>query len=708
MLNVLLAINSDETNLSLYLTSFRTPVLWALVITAIGLGVVVASKQLENETILAAAPAIGVVSISIVMSNIGIFTGARQPLLLIIVLVGIGLLLSLTDTLKLRTMVSILPYLAVGFIFTVGLALSPFLRVSDGQVLNHPTTNHDALYYASNQAWVGDHAYTSKPKISQATVIPTDQPGASSAVVARTFNVRQGDAIVSAFLEPLSSSSRGTSWFPSRTTWLFVSFSILFAACLHFGIDKKKALLISIAVGVSWQPIFQTLNQNAPAVIGFSLLPAIIALAIGFRKELEIKRSELVALAVLFCALMVIYSELLILGFIAFIIFWAVGNPSRSAQFRQLVIAGLLTLCISPYSTYQAVKTNIRVGQLTNSLGEPIFWSQSIDDFLRNLFGVSISTGEFEIGSKVAASIVVLGLVLLTFSLKSSTVPLFASSLILVWLRLGTTGAFYSVDRFIQTLFPTILWLSLLGLGTAKAFQARLWKSLVPISLMLLLSIAGVLEYLQKNPNLDWRTIDGEFVSAVAKISEETEMRSDLFFHSSDYLYRLWAPVLLYDSPKIEYSTLSTDYYYDLPRFEDNQNDKYLISDVLPVGRTTVLKSLNNEFKLFDMRSADAALLVGVDQSTIQSDDGHLLLVGNSDFRLTNWSNATNQRIKLRISGGPGEVTADTDGLKRVLRKVADDTYEIVLKPGSHQFSFTPLTQTLETRDVEILAVSPD
>lgn len=280
-------------------------------LTALGLAVLSLTTRRRADWIDALAPVIGFASLVMLLSNIGLFMGVRNRGLF-------GFLFIITCAVIIHRRVVVLEILKnwlvpwlIGMGCVLFLGLLPLISVSNGRVLNHASTNHDAIYYASNQNWVAANPYTQRPQIFENNPNASDTPAASSAVVASDFHVRQGEGLVSAFLNTWPRFDTSTNWFNSHTAWLWLGFLSVLGASSLLQLSKRKSLLIAVATATSWQTIFQLYNQNAPAIIGLSLLPLSLSVGLAFRSEKQNRFLVIFASIMLFVVLITTYGELL-------------------------------------------------------------------------------------------------------------------------------------------------------------------------------------------------------------------------------------------------------------------------------------------------------------------------------------------------------------------------------------------------------------
>jgi hypothetical protein len=648
-----------DANLSKYFFSFVRPAIAASILLIIGLGVISRISARGERWLFPLAPLIGFAAVVIVGSNLGLMFGVRAPLLL-----ALTLAVSTREIWKYRENLRSLNrgygrLLLIGFIVTVGIGNLPQSRVEDGRTLNHVSNNHDAIYYASNEAWVATHAYSQRPQILDTGPNGQQTPGKSSAVVAHEFNVRQGDALVAAFINSFIPSKYSYDWYSMRTTWLWLGFCSLLSAGMILKLRQLEATVAALIAASSWQMIFQMYNQNAPAIIGLSIVGLLLALATAVRKEENIDHLKIIAVVMSIAILITTYGELLPIAGMAFIFGITSKKLFTAKMLRALLIAGVCGIALVPFASFQTYRTIVRVGGLANSLGAPQFWNRSVLTSLKEVFGIPLLESW---GSLLLSGVLVLlaiGYLATSIRLRSLAPFFFLSSLVFIWWRLGTQGAFYSVDRLVQTTVPIVIWIGVLGLLDWPFPKSKLIELLrFSPCLILFVNLIAPIHFLHSSGKLDGRGFLTSLSNYVSTAVKQTSNGERLMIHTNNYVDRLWLTNITNENDGVEYAFLTPDYFFDLTRFDDRASDQLLLTNLKPIGPKVSVTSrlLGSDYAIYDFKNGSGAILVPSRQDQTQISGNEILGSGSLDFRILCWSVLAATTVKLEITGVSGDL----------------------------------------------------
>ena len=674
----------SEGNWFLLLKNLISPMLIGVYLTAIGLAVLSLINRSRADWIDALAPFVGFASLVMLLSNIGLLIGVRNRGLF-------GFLFLFTSAVIIHRRVVVLEILKrwlvpwlIGMACVLFLGLLPLISVSNGRVLNHASTNHDAIYYASNQNWVAANPYSQRPQIFENNPNASDTPAASSAVVASDFHVRQGEGLASAFLNTWPRFDTSTNWFNSHTAWLWLGFVSVLGASSLLQLSKRKSLLIAVATATSWQTIFQMYNQNAPAIIGLSLLPLSLSLGLAFRSEKQNRFLVIFASILLFVVLITTYGELLPFAGTGFMLCAIDRKLFTRKKMLSLVIIASASLLAAPYASYQAVRTVLRVSGLTNALGTPQFWARPVLDLCADIVGLP---SEVSGRNQIALLLIIfllLGLILFCYQRRTLGPLLFVLLTLCIWVQLGRTGAYYSVDRLVQTTTSTFIWVGIVGvILLLNKWTATRVAALSGVLMVILVNALAPLQYLRSSGNLDWRTFPSNLLEITDLARVSANNGEQLMIATNNYIDRLWISNDLFSAPATEYSFLTPDYFYILTHFDDRAPDRYLLSNIRPVGNELKVLETSDSYQLFDLQNRSASLLVPSRQDIGQDSFGTLSGGGVSEFRILTWGLSSHVEVKLRIEGLGSSVAATIDSSKVVL-PLRDGALSLKLSPGTH------------------------
>ena len=591
----------------------------------------------------------GFVATSLVWSNVGLFLGARQPLLLVVTLVVSAALVVRMRAEWKASVVRWIPSLAIGFVLVGGLALLPQARVTEGLDLNHPTTNHDAYFYASSQKWVEQHRYSSRPSLNDDARPGSDAPGVSSAVVLRDANVRAGESLVAAFLDPMLVGRDTVDWYRTRATWLIVAFSIFLSAGVLMGLSRGSATIAAVVGAGAWQAMYQMYNQNAPALVGLALVSMMIALGHGIRAQVASRRDLLQLAAFWMAGLIAVYGELLPVAVVGFVLFLMSRREFSWSNLGSLALCGIGALALAPYSAYQAIMTNLRVGGLVNFLGDPAFWGRAPAELVRLFFGVGWAVNDREVLGYAFAVLVLGGVAVLSRRVRSAAPVVFVVCMFLLVVRLGRREAFYSLDRLVQTTGPTVIWIAAVGLLLGSSFRPRRKPAGVVMAVPLVLAVvAAPIRYLASVGPLDWRATPDSLIETAERALEMASGGSQLMVHTTQYVDRLWVSLGMTGSPETEYAYLSPD-YFRMARFDDGRPDGYLLTNLTPTGKGLRVMEESDGYRLYPTAGSVMGFVVGTSMESAQSNDGRLTIPRGQLFRVLLWSTGELARVEIVI-----------------------------------------------------------
>lgn len=650
-----------------------------------GLAVLSLTNKNRDNWVDALAPFVGFALLIVLLSNIGLLVGLRnRGLFGFLFIISSAVIIHRREIVReiLRTW---LVYWLMGMSCVLFFGLLPFVSVSDGRVLHHVTTNHDAFYYASNQSWVAANPYIQRPTISANNPINSDTPAASSAVVASDFHVRQGEGLVSAFLNTWPQFDVSTYWYSSRTAWLWLGFVSVLGASSLLQLSMRKSLVIAVATAASWQIIFQMYNQNAPAIIGLSLLPLSLALGLAFRSEKQGRTLILLISILVFIVLITTYGELLPFAGAGFMMCAIDKQIFARDKFLSLATIASVSLLATPYASYQAVRTVLRVTGLTNALGMPQFWARPLLDICADIIGLpSEISGRTQIALLLIAFLA-LGLVIFCYERRTFGPLLFVLLVICVWVQLGRTGAYYSVDRLVQTTTSTVIWLGIVGLALLLNKQtATRAVALSGVLVVLIINALAPFQFLRSSGNLDWRTYPSSLLEITHLARTSANNGEQLMVATNSYIDRLWLSIDLFTASATEYSFLTPDYFYGLTHFDDGVPDRYLLSNIRPIGDELKVLKTADTYRLFDLQNDLASLIVPSRQDIGQDLSGMLSGDGMSEFRILTWGMSSYVEVKLRVEGLGSSIIVKVDK-SEVVVPLRDGVLSLELSPGTHE-----------------------
>ena len=678
-----------EGNWLLLLRSLIPPIFICVYLTALGLTVLSFANRTRTVWIDSLAPLIGFGASATLLSNVGLFMGVRNRGLF-------GLLVLITTALIIKRRVVVLDILKqwlvpwlIGMGLTLFLGLLPLISVSNGRVLNHASTNHDSIYYASNQNWVATHPYTQRPEIFENSPNRSDSPAASSAVVASDFQVRQGEGLVTAFLNTWPRFDISTTWFSTHTAWLWLSFISVLGASSLLQISKKKSLLIAIVTASSWQTVFQMYNQNAPAIIGLSLLPLSLSLGLAFKTNKQSRPLVLSTSILLFVILITTYGELIPFAGVGFMLCAVNRKILHKKNIFSLATIAIASLLAAPYASYQAVRTVLRVSGLTNALGTPQFWARPVLDLCADIFGVPPDFSGRNLVALLLVSFLLIGLILFCYQCRTLGPLLFVLLVIGIWIQLGNTGAYYSVDRLVQTTSSTLTWIGIVGIVLLlNTWTVTRVIALNGVLLVCLVNVLAPVQYLRSSGNLDWRTFSAKLLEITDSARITAGNGEQLMVATNNYVDRLWISNSLFSAPATEYSFLTPDYFYILTHFDDGVPDRYLLSNIKPVGEKLRVLEASDSYQLVDLENRTAGLLVPSRQDVSQDSFGTLSGGGLSEFRILTWGDTSEEEVHLRVEGLGSSVEVTINSL-RVTLPLVDGVVTLKLVPGTHNVRMT-------------------
>lgn len=686
MIHEFLQVLIRESNLSNYFLSFVRPAISASILLIIGLWIVSRVNGQKNSWLIPLTPVVGFGAIVIVWSNLGVLFGARAPLLL-----GMTLVLGCRGIWKRRRNLANffqngLWMLLIGFVVTVGLGNLPQSRISDGRILNHVSSNHDAIYYASNEAWVAESAYSERPQILEIGPSSEDPPGKSSAVVAREFNVRQGDGLVAAFINSFIPSRFSYDWYAMRTTWLWLGFCSLLSAGMVLKLRKVPATIAALIGVTSWQMVFQMYNQNAPAIIGLSSVALLFALATAIRREEDNEYQVFFVLAMSIAILITTYGELLPIAGIAFVLGVVSKKLFTIQKIKPLLIAGACAVISVPFASYQTFQTIIRVGGLANSLGAPQFWNRPVLQALKDVFGIPQIESWGTALLLVLLILLFMGFITTSFILQSPAPILFVGLLVIVWWRLGNQDAFYSLDRLVQTMIPIVIWIGVIGLLGWPVSKSRLEEILrYSPCLILIANLIAPVHFLYVSGKLDGRSFLTSLSSYTAKAISETSEGKQLMIHTNNYVDRLWLTNIANRNHEVEYAFLTPDYFFGLTRYDDKLSDQALLTNLKPVGINVGVMSqlVGSDYALYSFKNTDGALLAPSRQDQTQNAGNEVLGFGSLEFRILCWTEHSDVIANLDIVGIPeGSRVFVNEKLEESV--IVNNAVSIQINPGTN------------------------
>lgn len=650
-----------------------------------GAAVVSILPRRRPDWVAALAPSMGFGALVIFLSNVGLFTGVENsfvfwPMVTLGVLVIARHRRHITKDLR----PWIVPWL-LGLGSALLFGLIPLISISDGRVLNHPSTNHDAFYYASNENWVAHHSILDKPVFVPSDPVLSDSPGMSSALLANDFNVRQGEALVAGFFNTWPHMDLTTTIYTGRVAWLWLCFvSVLGASCL-LGLSRKKSVLAAMLTASTWQVTFQMYNQNMAAMLGLALVPLSMALGLAYRRHDDQRRWIVWSGGFLFAVLITTYGELLPFAGLGFLLCAADRKIVSGASIGGILRMSVVALLASPYSSLQAARTVLRISGLRNSLGVPQFWGRPILDMTGAVFGLP---SDLVLHSAVTILVIItimLGLVMLSRATTSLGPLVWVAILGLLWVRLGKSGAYYSVDRLVQTMTCTVIWVAVVGMllhdrsGNPLRTSRR---SIPPLALLGFTSVIAPLQYLRATGGLDWRTFSKDVPRIADYVRTVSPSGEDVMVSTNNYVDRLWITNSLASDEQVEYAFLTPDYFYTLTRFDDDKPDDYLLSNMTPVGQQARVLERAGEYRLFDMRRLIAGVLAPVRQDQLQLDSGAIKADREIEFRVLVWGPGSAD-VTLGLDGLTCECRVKVDG-QDVAVKVDGKALALRLGAGSH------------------------
>jgi hypothetical protein len=654
MIDEFLNVLVRESNISKYIFSFIRPAIAASILLVVGTWILSWIRVRENHWLVPLSPLIGFAAVVVFWSNLGLLFGARSPLLL-----GLTLLFGCRGIWKRRDVLIPLYQkfgwvLLIGFVVTIGFGNLPQSRVSDERSLNHVSSNHDAIYYASNEAWVADHAYSIRPQILETGPNSQDAPGSSSAVVARDSNVRQGDGLVAAFINSFVPSKYSYDWYAMRTTWLWLAFCSLLSAGMILKLRRNQATIAALLGVTSWQMVFQMYNQNAPAIIGLSIVALLFALATSIRREENTERVVVLSIAMSIAILITTYGELLPIAALTFIFAIASKKLFSPRIIGPLFIAGVCAMCAVPFASYQTFKTIIRVGGLANSLGAPQFWNRPVLEALKDVFGIPQIDSWGTALLFVVLFLLLAGFITTSVTFRTPAPILVLGLLFLIWWRLGNQEAFYSLDRLVQTTIPIVVWIGVIGsLGWPYSKLRQFDFLRYSPCLILIVNVIAPVHFLYLSGKLDGRSFLTSLSSYSSEAISQTSEGKQLMIHTNSYIDRLWLTNMTNKNNQVEYAFLSPDYFYGLTRYDDRLSDQSLLTNLKPVGSDipVISQLTGSDYALYNLRNTDGALLVPARQDQTQNAGNEISGRGAVGLRVLCWTELSVISVKLEVVG---------------------------------------------------------
>jgi hypothetical protein len=203
------------------------------------------------------------------------------------------------------------------------------------------------------------------------------------------------------------------------------------------------------------------------------------------------------------------------------------------------------------------------------------------------------------------------------------------------------------------------------------------------VLVVILVNALAPFQYLRSSGNLDWRTFPFNLLEITDLARVSANNGEQLMIATNNYVDRLWMSNALFSAPATEYSFLTPDYFYILTHFDDRVPDRYLLSNIKPVGNDLKVLETSDTYQLFDLQNRSASLLVPSRQDIGQDSFGTLSGGGVSEFRILTWGVSSEVEVNLRVEGIGSSVDATIDSSK-VVMPLIDGVLSLKLSPGTH------------------------
>ncbi len=676
-----------------FFASYLSPITACVWITFFGVAFCAVVPRPVPLWFFSLSPVFGFGTLAILTSNIGIFMGVgNRAMFGFLVVISLGLIFRRREALKTGFKFWIIPWSA-GMFIVVAMGLLPSISISNGQVLTHATSNHDSFFYAANEKWVATHPYSERPSIDVSASEFSDPPGAAPAYTVRELNIRSGDGLVSAFLNEGSNFEISKSWYASRTAWIWLAYIALLGASQLIGLTRRSAFLAALLSATSWQVIFQMYNQNAPAIIGLSLIPLAFVLGLQMRKIDGDRIWVTASSVILFNVYLTTYGELLPFAALAFLLA-IIGRGKNIGQlFKEILLIGGLAVAITPYASLESFRYMLRVSAVVNSLGAPQYWARPLLQMGGDVFGLPQNLPIRSFYTTVFVLITILGIVLLSRKTKSVVPLLWTLFICVLWFRLGRSGALYSTDRLVQTMASTVIWMGITGL--LLSLNTKLITRIVVLGSVFLFSVSNVvapLSYLKVVGNLDLRTYSNELANLVNSAIQTSNGGKELMVASSNYVDRLWISNLCFQQKKTEYAFLTADYFRTYTRFDDNRADPVLLTNLKLTGSLGKQLGESGDYRIIGMEGATSALIVPTRQDQVEGNGDSISGSGPVEIRVLVWGESPVMRLQFEVVGVPLGSTVLTDGVVQQ-SKIEKSDFRLDVSPGSHTIQIVPNAQ---------------
>jgi len=557
---------------------------------AFGWGVIGLFPRHVRPAFTPAAPAVGVAAVIVVAHAVTLVLPLRWGAWLIFaggvaVVARRCLAGSLEPRAVAKTVVAIGVPIACAAV-SVALAMQPVFRVDAGYV-EHPTSNHDALWYVSNADWLVGHRGVSAPHLAAAPGPGVDPPSAQPAHDLIVKGFRVGESLVQGVVTSIDRVPLYRTWFPTTAMWLV----LLVGGCVTLAAVLALPRWVGYAGGIAAVGAgllgYQVLNQNGASVLGLALLPVAVAGVLGARDDSPVAVPLWVASGLL-AAVAGTYSELLVTLGPSLLVAYLWGAPLRRglARFARLVA---LSWAVAPLAWVNAVRSLILTGSADSVFPRRTMRIGSAWAIVSHYTG-AIGLDETKARPAAALAIITVVCIGLIGAWRVRQLRHFA------WVYLGLNALLvavmlrrkndYTLERIVMLGQPVTLLLAGLGIGalalegraalaarlsgpararrrrTRRVSVATAGAAIAAVVLLGGVQAHAVLASSFTGTTLQHRSVRPNLIQAADRVrATGAPSGADVLVSDSDYVDRLWLGELLRDRAEVSWVQLTTDYF---------------------------------------------------------------------------------------------------------------------------------------------------
>lgn len=594
-----------------------------------------------------AASLVGLVALALVPKRLRTDLSPAIPAtgtaILIVMLYWLGLAIrtqwSLPITLLVVIVAAAIAWRRRGFQFEIGplvqaglgvlLGLLPALVilqpsvVTQNSIVMHPTSNHDSFFYVSSAEWLVDNRLIDEPTINSEIGPQSTSPAYAPALTTSQLYLRQGEHLIQALVSSAWRGPVSERWYQMQAAWLLLLPGSALALARLARLSSRSGWLGAAATGGASLLTFQALNQNSPSLLGLALFPLVLGLLVRVFRDKPLEGATLIACAVATAALVGTYPELLVFLPLGGLMLVARSPGGWRTGGRRGVILALLSIAISPWAWYLAIRTLVRVVPLATAVGEVFFWDARPATIANRYIGLTTIAEEGTASAVTFLVILAIGAGLLS-SLRIPGLRWIVAgallTIVMLWLGQGARENFYLVDRQAMITQPIVFLFVGFGYGylvdkpprlAGKRLAAPLGLATAVVIALATLNISTTLRFVSSSGDLHSRSITLE-------VREAIEWARDVGGPDGaavtvivdDYVERLWVADGLRDLARVSYPILTPD-YFRVSSYGDGELDRYVVasatvfSDLPSNARVTE----NTRFVLYDTAGVDGALL---------------------------------------------------------------------------------------------------